>query len=181
MNELSSAQTALAALRPVVAGIGRNELHLPTPCPGFDVATLADHLVGTITLVGDSAGATVSVAGDGPIGSRVVATAEAVIAVWDRRGTDGEVVFAGRIMPAGLALGVLSVELVVHGWDFAQALGVHLSIAAQHAEFVLGLARQIITPQSRIAAGFDPPVVVADDEKAMDRLVAFTGRTPKLR
>ena len=54
MNELASAETALAAVGPVLAvAVGEN-LHLPTPCPGFDVAALADHLVGTVTMVGEA-------------------------------------------------------------------------------------------------------------------------------
>lgn len=178
VNELSSARTALAALSPVAVGIGHDQLHLSTPCPGFDVAALADHLVGTITMVGAAAGSDVSAPDTDGIGMRITQTAESVIDVWRRRGTEGEVVFAGRTMAAGLALGVLSVELVVHGWDLAQALGEHVLIAAAHADIVLGLARQIITDESRVTAGFDPPVPVTDDVAAMDRLLAFTGRRP---
>ncbi|AWT55325.1 TIGR03086 family metal-binding protein [Mycolicibacterium smegmatis] len=178
VNELSSARTALAALTPIVATIGDDDLHLATPCAGFDVSALCDHLVGTVAMVGAAADAGFGASGTGSAGSRVIQSAEAVIALWHRRGTDGEVVFAGRTMTAGLALGVLSIELVVHGWDLATALGLHLPIAAAHAEYVLGLARAIITPQSRITAGFDPPIPVGDDDAAMNRLIAFTGRTP---
>jgi hypothetical protein len=41
---------------------------------------------------------------------------------WRQRGLTGDVVFSGRTLPAHLALGILSFELVVHGWDFAVAL-----------------------------------------------------------
>lgn len=183
MNELSSAQTALTALRQVLRVVTLDELELPTPCPGFDVAALADHLVGTVWMVGAAVGAEPT-ASDGQGGdsdgveTRVSRSAEAVIDAWRRRGTDGEVVFADRTMPARLALGVLSVELVVHGWDFAQALHKPLPIAADHADFVLDLARHIITPSSRQTAGFDDPVTVTADAAALDRLVAYTGRVP---
>jgi hypothetical protein len=57
MNELSSAEAALTALHPVLHGIAGDDLHLSTPCPGFDVAALGDRLVGTITMVAQAAGA----------------------------------------------------------------------------------------------------------------------------
>lgn len=178
MDELSSAEVALAALVPVLSTITDEMAHLPTPCDGFDVAGLGDHLVGTVTMVGDSASADLPAVQAQPIAIRVARTAEAAIEAWRRRGIDGDAVFAGRTMPAGLALGVLSVELVVHGWDFAQAVHRPLPIAAAHADFVLTLARQIITPESRRTAGFDEPVPVTTDALALDRLVAFTGRRP---
>lgn len=178
MNELTSAETALAVLRPVLGTITATDLPRPTPCPGFDVAALAEHLAGTIAMVGDAAGADPVAPGSDTVESRITEAATAVIEAWRTRGTDGDATFAGRVMPARMALGVLSVELVVHGWDFAQAVGRPLPIAAEHADFVLGLARHIITPDSRRTAGFDEPVLVCADAEGLDRLVAFTGRQP---
>jgi uncharacterized protein (TIGR03086 family) len=178
MNELTSAEAALAAVAPVVRNITGNEENLATPCPGFDVAALADHLVRTIALVGLAADASFVASSDGPIETLVMQTAAAAIQSWRARGAAGAVVFGDRVMPAGLALGVLSLELVVHGWDLASALGRHVQITALHADFVVGLARQIITPTSRRAAGFDEPVPVDTGAGALDRLIAFTGRAP---
>jgi len=179
MDELVSAERALVAVGPVLAAAVGENLHLQTPCPGFDVAALADHLVGTVTLVGEAAGARVFVTQNAGIETRIAQTTNSVIKAWRSRGMAGDAMFAGRVMPAHLALGVLSVELVVHGWDFAQALARPLPITAAHADFVLSLARRIITPESRRTAGFDPQVPVTTDAEALDRLVAFTGRHPR--
>jgi len=46
------------------------------------------------------------------------------------------------------------------------------------AEYTLGLAKKLITPQGRATAGFDDPVAVPDDASALDQLIAFTGRDP---
>jgi hypothetical protein len=46
------------------------------------------------------------------------------------------------------------------------------------ADYVLGLARQIIAPLGRGNIGFDQPVPVSDDVSLLDRLIAFTGRQP---
>jgi hypothetical protein len=43
---------------------------------------------------------------------------------------------------------------------------------------VLGLARNVITPQGRTRAGFDDPIEVPGDAGSLDRLLAFTGRQP---
>lgn len=179
MDELASAQMALTALRPVLRDLTDHQLRLPTPCPGFDVATLGDHLTGTIAMVGAAAASWPPEEMDGVgLAARVERAAATAIDVWRRRGTGGDTVFNGRPMPAPLSLGVLSIELVVHGWDFAQALHRPLAISAEHSTFVLDLARRIITPDSRRTAGFDNAVAVGTDAAALDRLVAYTGRRP---
>jgi uncharacterized protein (TIGR03086 family) len=81
-------------------------------------------------------------------------------------------------LPTRLALGILSLELVVHGWDFAVALCHPLDVSDAHAAHVLGLAQQTITAQSRATAGFDPPVPVPARTGTLDQLIAFTGRDP---
>ena len=101
-----------------------------------------------------------------------------ILAGWRRRGLTDDVVFGGRTLPAHLALGILSLELVVHGWDFAVALHRPLDVSDAHAAHVLGLAQQTLTAQSRATAGFDPPVPVPDDAGPLDQLIAFTGRDP---
>jgi uncharacterized protein (TIGR03086 family) len=91
-----------------------------------------------------------------------------------------DVVFSGRTLPAQLALGILCLELVVHGWDFAVALHRPLQVPNANAAYVLGLARQTLNAQSRTTAGFDPPVSVLADASPLDQLVGFTGRDPVL-
>jgi uncharacterized protein (TIGR03086 family) len=86
---------------------------------------------------------------------------------------------ADEALPAQLVLGILCVELVVHGWDFAVALDRPSHVSEALAAHVFGLARQTQTPESRLIAGFDPPVPVPVDSSAYDQLVAFTGRDPR--
>ena len=86
--------------------------------------------------------------------------------------------FSGRTLPAHLALGILCLELVVHGWDFAVALDRPFDVSDAHAAHILGLAQQTINAESRTTAGFDPPVPVPADATPLEQLVAFTGRDP---
>ena len=103
------------------------------------------------------------------------------MAGWRSRGVDGDVDFAGRTLPARDLLGVIALEFVVHGWDFADPSscnGYVSTVPDDLADDLLQLAHRTITPASRRHAGFDEPVTIGDDASALDRLLAFTGRDP---
>jgi uncharacterized protein (TIGR03086 family) len=72
----------------------------------------------------------------------------------------------------------LSLELLVHGRDFAVALNRPVHVLDADAAQVLAKARQTLTPQSRVTAGFGQPVPVPATAGALDQLIAFTGRDP---
>ncbi|MDT5402290.1 MAG: hypothetical protein QOK33_5521, partial [Mycobacterium sp.] len=99
----------------------------------------------------------------GGVDQRIQQLTRPILAGWRSRGLTDDVMFSGRTLPAHHALGILSLELVVHGWDFAVALNRSLHVADARAAHVLGLARQTLTAESRVIAGFDPPVPVPAD------------------
>ena len=45
-------------------------------------------------------------------------------------------------------------------------------------DYVMALAQNIITPEGRSSAGFDDPIELPAEARALDRLVAYTGRNP---
>ena len=179
MDEFTSAEQALVVARHVTQAIGPDDLHRCTPCREWDVQALADHLVDTIAHLAAAADIETAAPDGDSIDQRIQQLTQPILADWRRRGLINDVVFSGRTLPAHLALGILSLELVVHGWDFAVALDRPLHVSDAHAAHVLGLAQQTLTAQSRATAGFDPPVPVPDSAGALDRLIAFTGRDPK--
>ena len=181
MDEFASAEQALAIVHQVVQPIRPDDLHRPTPCRDWDVETLAEHLVDTISRLGAAAGiepTEPTVPDSVSIDQRIQQVTQPILAGWRRRGLTDDVMFSGRTLPAHLALGILCLELVVHGWDFAVALERPIHVAHAHAAYVLGLARQTLNAQSRATAGFDPPVPVPADASPLDQLIAFTGRNP---
>jgi uncharacterized protein (TIGR03086 family) len=178
VDELASAEQALVVAHHATEAIGDDDLHRNTPCPDWDVKELADHLIDTISRLGAAAGIAPAVPEGEAIDQRIRHVTEPILAGWRRRGPADDVQFAGRILPAHLALGILQLELVVHGWDFAVALHRPFTVADAHAAHVLGLARQTLTDTSRISAGFDPPVPIPVNASPLDQLVAFTGRNP---
>jgi uncharacterized protein (TIGR03086 family) len=178
VDEFTSAEHALVVVHQVVGTIGDDELHRPTPCSDWDVTALADHLIDTIARLGTAAGIEPTVPDGDSIDQRIQQLTQPTLAGWRRRGLTDDVVFSGRTLPAHLALGILSLELLVHGWDFAVALHRPLNVSDAHAGHVLGLAQQTLTTLSRATAGFDPPVPVPASASKLDRLIAFTGRDP---
>jgi uncharacterized protein (TIGR03086 family) len=80
--------------------------------------------------------------------------------------------------PATMMAGILSLEFLVHAWDYAAAVGREVNAPDSLTDYVMGLATNVITPQGRTRAGFDDPVDIPADAGSLDRLLAFTGRRP---
>lgn len=166
-------------LQRVLHTIAADDLTRRTPCGEFDVSQLTDHLLKSVTALGGMAGAEIPEpdAGDS-VERQIVAAARPALDAWHRRGLDGTVPFGKGEMPAKAACGILSLEFLVHAWDYATAVGRQVDAPEPLAEYVLDLARQVIRPELRGVAGFDDPVDVAPDAGALEQLVAFTGRDP---
>ncbi|OZM72399.1 TIGR03086 family protein [Amycolatopsis antarctica] len=159
----------------------------PTPCTDWNVRELLAHLVseqlwvphllggGTIAGAGDRFDG--DVLGDHPVRAWERSSARAREAWLADGATGGQVhVSFGRIDTTEYGW-QMTLDLAVHGWDLASALG-----AAQPIE--AALARELLDtmgPQVESFAGsgiFGEPVPVAGDAPAADRLVALLGRDP---
>jgi len=182
LDPLSSAEATLAICQRILRGLAEDDYHKATVCTEFDVTQLADHLIGSVTYLCALADAGAGgEPGAGPVTSpleaRVATAAQATLEAWHVRGLDGTVKVGPHEMPAGAALGILSIEFLVHAWDFAQATGQQVAVSDEVAQHVLGLARQIITPEARGGGSFADPIEAGPDAGLLDRLIAFTGRT----
>jgi uncharacterized protein (TIGR03086 family) len=179
VDELASAEATLVVLQQVVHGIATDDLTKQTPCRDFDVAGLTDHLLNSITLLGQAAGAEIPERDpEGSVERQIVAAARPALDAWHRRGLDGTVPFGSGEAPARVMAGILSLEFLVHAWDYATATGRPIDAPDSLTDYVSGLVHRIVTPEGRARAGFDEPVEVPQDASALDRLVAFTGRRP---
>jgi uncharacterized protein (TIGR03086 family) len=178
-DELDSAEASLKVLQHVVRGIATDDLTKQTPCREFDVAGLTDHLLHSITLLGGAAGAELAERNrDDSVERQITEAARSALDAWHRRGLDGTVPFGDTEAPAQFMAAILSLEFLVHAWDYASAVDHPIDAPDSLTEYVAALARRIITPEGRIRAGFDDPVDVAAHASKLDRLAAFTGRVP---
>ncbi|MGO9035393.1 TIGR03086 family metal-binding protein [Mycobacterium sp.] len=178
-DELASAEAALGVLQHVLHQISRDELSKSTPCSEYDVMQLTDHLLRAITLAGGLADADLPERDtDDSVEQQIIGAARPALDAWHRRGLNDTITLGTNELPATYAVSILTLEFLVHGWDYAAATRHPLNVAESLAGYTLGLAKQVITPQGRATAGFDDPVAVSDDASALDQLIAFTGRDP---
>jgi uncharacterized protein (TIGR03086 family) len=176
LDPLTSANATLAVLQHVLRGIGEDELGKSTPCTEFTVGQLEAHLLGSLTSLTNLAGSTLAPTPAGDLESRIADAAQQAVETWMKRGIEGTVRDGQRELPATIAAGILSVEFLVHAWDFASATGQKVAVSDEVATYVLGLAEQIVTPELRETAGFDPALAISGNAAPLDRLVAFSGR-----
>jgi uncharacterized protein (TIGR03086 family) len=177
LDAITAAEAGLAACQLVLRGLTPADSDRPTACSEFTVAQLADHLLGSITFLGGAAGAQVrDDTAAATIEARIAAAAQAALEAWDARGLDGMVSIAGTEMPATVAAGILSIEFLVHAWDFAQVTGQQVDVSAAVSQHVLDAAQRIITPEGRRNVGFAGAIQTGPDASVLDRLLAFTGR-----
>jgi uncharacterized protein (TIGR03086 family) len=178
-DELRSAEDTLGVLQSVLHSIATDDLSRQTPCTEFDVSQLTAHLLNSITALGGMAGAEIPERDESDsVERQVIAAARPALDAWHRRGLDGTVPVGKGEMPANGACAILSLEFLVHAWDYAVAVGRGIDAPEPLSEYVLGWAHKIITPEGRANVGFDPPIDVPADAGALDKLIAFTGRNP---
>ena len=179
VDELTSAESTLAVLRLVLHKICNDDLENQTPCREFDVAALTDHLMNSITVIGGAAGAEFPERNRKDSAERqVILAARPALDAWRRRGLDGTIKVGENDTPASIMAGILSLEFLIHAWDYAKAIGQNVEPSDALADYVLGLAHKIISPQGRSNVGFDDPIDVPEGARPFEKLLAFTGRVP---
>jgi uncharacterized protein (TIGR03086 family) len=178
-DELASAEATLGVLQQVLHTIAGDDMSKQTPCSEYDVTQLTAHLLNSIMAIGGMVGADFSMREEtSSVERQVVGAARPTLDAWHRHGLEGTVALGPSEMPAKVAAGVLSVEFLVHAWDYAAAVGRDVKAPDSLAEYVLAIAQKLIKPEERGHAGFDDPVEVPEGASALDQLVAFTGRNP---
>ncbi|NVN00634.1 TIGR03086 family metal-binding protein [Arthrobacter sp. SDTb3-6] len=175
INELVSAEAALAVAQRVLAGLTAADKDLPTPCAEFTVSALVEHLVGSISGIGKAHGAELADDADASPEVRVANAAAPTLEAFNARGLEGAVDMGFAVLPATTVANILNLEFLVHAWDFATATGRTLEASPVLADYVLGLARNTIAPGMR-GKSFAEVTLVEESAESLERLVAFTGR-----
>ncbi|QEV56715.1 TIGR03086 family protein [Streptomyces platensis] len=165
----------------LVAAVRPEDLTLPTPCAGWTVRQLLDHMVWENLMA-------TSIAEGTP---RADHTA-------DHLGDDHRTAFADSVRaartaftgsgmlhrtygpyeaPGAMIVQQVVVELLAHGWDLARATGAPTALAPESAEETLAAAYRIYGAAPRTeGSSFAPECPAPPGAGATDRLAAFLGR-----
>jgi uncharacterized protein (TIGR03086 family) len=178
----------------IVSGITAEQVAFRTPCPGYDVAGLIDHLVeaayraaalgrGQAPPVGDDSPHVELV--DAPAKLRSAAKEAAQVWGEDSRLSSSFTMPWGEEYSGATLMNMYLAELAAHAWDLAMATGQLGRLDPSLAGSALDGARAMIKPEYRdmVATGSPfgaevPPPPDADD---WERLAAFMGRDPQSR
>ncbi|MFD5180934.1 TIGR03086 family metal-binding protein [Nocardia sp. NPDC058379] len=199
MHTISEDQLLLARHRravrlsvDAVSAVGDAPLTGETPCAGWDLRDLLDHM-GTQNR-GFAAAARgeddprvweVRRAAD-PVGD-YLRSADEVLAAFAAPGALTRTLALPEIppgrFPATIALGFHLIDSVVHAWDVARSVGGTIDLDPDLAPTALRVALAVPTGKSRQRPGaaFAPALEIADDEATLDRILRVLGRSPHWR
>jgi uncharacterized protein (TIGR03086 family) len=187
MDLLDAHAKAMDVFDRAVHKVGLTDWDSPTPCADWTVRELVNHVVTDQAWVADMlAGRTVAEVGDiydgdqlrdDPLGAWEEASSTAR-AAWVQPGAVERTVHLSYGDERAEDYGwQMTLDLTVHGWDLATALGAHPDIPDDLAEALLAY----VEPQRPAWSGtglFAEPVPVPADAAPATRLVALLGRQP---
>lgn len=176
LTPLVAAEAALAVIQPVLRNLTPADQPKPTPCADFSAHEVAEHLLGSLVQLGGMAGAALTVPAEGSLEDKVSVLAGQALEAWRAVDLDGTVAGpGGQDVPAMFFASILPLELLLHGWDLAQASGRQLNVSDEVATYIHDLTRDVIT-QGR-GSSFADELTPAADADAVERFAAFAGRS----
>jgi len=176
--------------RRVVDGIEPEQLSNPSPCEGWTVRDVLNHVTGGATMfalcvrdgsvpdekLGELMGG--DNLGDDYKGSFNTAADLALDSFGVPGAMDKMVKLPFGEMPAGAALNIAVFDVTTHAWDMAKATGQSTELDPEVLGVALEIAGQMLNDDMRATGIFGPEVAVADDAPLQDRLAGITGRRP---
>jgi uncharacterized protein (TIGR03086 family) len=181
----------------LVARVTAKDLDRRTPCAGWDLRTLIEHLTSQHRGFAAAAGGR----GTDPSAWLPPASTDRSAAALTARHAQAaqEVITAfsapdvldrafalpdfGRTFPGRLAIGFHLVDYVVHGWDVARSLDLPYQPGTGLLAATLPIARAVPDGAERLAPGaaFAPAVAVAAGAGPLAEMLALLGRDPSWR
>ena len=82
--------------------------------------------------------------------------------------------------PGPFYLGLATADMLLHGWDLAQAIGVPYTMDEEAAAEVLSNMRGMLKPEMRgEGKAFADELLIHQSASVHERLLAFSGRNPR--
>jgi uncharacterized protein (TIGR03086 family) len=191
MDALTAYERTLVWTGQRIAGVRADNLAEPTPCRDWDLRALVAHVVAGIWYfkalaaterVEDLMRGLSDLVGDDPFASYDQA-ARAGLEAWRAPGVlDRRYAMPLGEQPGRQALAIHQADLLIHGWDVAEATHQDATMDPELAEFALATERSFIRPEMRgPGRAYDAAVADPNAVTSQDRLLAFVGRTATWR
>jgi uncharacterized protein (TIGR03086 family) len=180
-------------LRALLLGIDDDELLASTPCPGWTVAALLDHLMGLSYAFAQAGRKRTDTPGvDGPPPqpssqhlpphwrSRLPVLLEDLAAAWREPSAWTGTAQAGGVTMPATALGTVAMnELIMHSWDLAKATGQEYAADPRTLETLIEFLSQ--GPAEGSPGMFGPVVPIESEAALFDQALALAGRRAEWR
>jgi uncharacterized protein (TIGR03086 family) len=176
---------ALGETGRLVAVVGDDQWHLPTPCEDWDVRELVNHLVsGNLWVAPLITGSTIDevgerldgdVLGDDPIDAYHRSAAEADSAFSAEGAMDAPANVSYGPVPGRVYAGHRFIDVLVHGWDLAVGAGLDTTLRPDLVEACL----EVVLPEADLLAAsgaFGADHEVPEGASPQARLLALLGR-----
>ncbi|MFL6109164.1 MAG: TIGR03086 family metal-binding protein [Marmoricola sp.] len=158
------------------AAVAANHLDAPTPCEGWDVRKLMNHMLQTQQYFVASARGQEATP---PGGEPPELLSDDPAADFEQARTDFLRTFGedGVVERTGPVLGIAFADQLLHGWDLARATDQDATMPERLAEAAYGAIHGKFSDDQR-AGTFGPEILIAENASAQDMLLAYTGRDP---
>jgi uncharacterized protein (TIGR03086 family) len=178
-------EQALQATERLVANVKDAQMGDPTPCDGWDVRQLLNHVVSgnfwveplvggkTIEEVGDRLDG--DVLGGDPADAYRRSAGEAAAAFKRPGAMEAPVAVSYGPVPGSVYAGHRLIDVLVHGWDLARGTGQDTTLDAD----LVAACWEVVEPQLDQLSGsgaFGTTVEIRDDADLQTRLLAALGR-----
>jgi uncharacterized protein (TIGR03086 family) len=170
-------ERSLGYTRVALADVGPDDLDAPTPCAGWTLARLLEHMEDALDAFTEAAAGQVHVDPATPATDRVDTLRQkacTLLGAWTEA-RPGTVAVGDRQLQAPLLVAMAALEIAVHGWDVAQATGRRTPIPHDLALGLQPVAARVVRPGDR-GSRFGPARRPAAPSTPADALVAFLGR-----
>jgi uncharacterized protein (TIGR03086 family) len=152
-----------------------DRLDAPTPCAGWDVRTLLNHMVESQQYFARSArGEAATISPDPP---DLIGDDPGAVYASGRDDTLRTFSEDGVVERTGPSLAIAFSDSLLHGWDLARATGQDATMPEGLAQAAYDVVHGAFTDDQRTGV-FGPELPVADDASAQEKLLAYTGRDP---
>lgn len=180
MDPISQLDEVLPLLKGLVAPLDESQLEQRTPCTNFDVRGVLGHMVGGATMFATAFRGEEPSAPSTPDDVKAAfpkAMDDLLAAVKSPGALDRTINAPFGAVPGDVFARFVALDGLVHGWDIATATGQAYDPPAAVVDEVEQFARQAIADGMRDGDTFAAATDVPAGASALERLVAFTGRT----